>query len=219
MHTRAVALVLVLALLAGSASCSLRWPHGGADLPEDVDKNLTVLDQRLRALALSMWQEHREKIAYCLGGTLDDVLGLLSASFPSPLPTGPDDGICGDATSIDARLCSPDEIMLFYKVRELVSREERAAAADSATRAERRRHVARPLGPLPPCSTCWPPTTRRRCPATRAAAWARRTRRARRASSATGCRARATCQTPAAAAAQASTPAAPATSVRACSRA
>ena len=45
-------------------------------------------------------------------------LGLIQSSFPSPLPLGPaDDEVCGNRTLLDAHLCSPLEVQLYYEVR------------------------------------------------------------------------------------------------------
>ena len=99
---------------AGLGWARLGWPQ--PDLPDAADKK-TVLDARLEEVANAMFNDHKQSVAFCLGNGLPEVLSLLQVSFPSPLPTGPDeDPICSNATRIEAHLCGPEELALWYRV-------------------------------------------------------------------------------------------------------
>lgn len=78
----------------------------------------------MKEIVNQIWKQHKEKVAYCLGDSLPSVLELLQLSFPSPLPVGSeeDGAICSNATKIDALLCTPDEVMLYYKVSHMALR-------------------------------------------------------------------------------------------------
>ena len=61
-------------------------------------------------------------VQFCLGDNARGVLNTLSESFPLPLPSGPqDDELCRNSTTLSVHLCTPKDLLYYYKVSLLFS--------------------------------------------------------------------------------------------------
>ena len=72
----------------------------------------------------SNWGSHRchSDVQFCLGDSARGVLNTLAESFPVPLPFGPqDDELCRNSTTLGAHLCTPKDLLYYYRVSLLFS--------------------------------------------------------------------------------------------------
>ena len=59
---------------------------------------------------------------FCLGDNARGVLNTLAESFPYPLPSGPqDDELCRNSTTLSVHLCTPKDLLYYYRVSLLFS--------------------------------------------------------------------------------------------------
>ncbi|KAL6776445.1 hypothetical protein ACKKBG_A21155 [Auxenochlorella protothecoides x Auxenochlorella symbiontica] len=58
-----------------------------------------------------LWNATRAQVAFCVGDRREPALGLLAASFPWPLPSGPaSEPVCASSQGLETFLCRPAEI-------------------------------------------------------------------------------------------------------------
>lgn len=111
--------VCLVFLLVGWSSLVHAGPHRNAllsSLPSLPDDAKAQANEKWRQTLELIWAAYRNKVSFCLGNDLEGVLALIQNSFPSPLPLAHDDSpICSNRTMLDAHICSPEEILLYYK--------------------------------------------------------------------------------------------------------
>lgn len=102
-------------LLAAAVLLLLSHTHAiAAGLPTLPDAD-ELLQSWQDLLLQGLWEQHRDSMSFCLGGSLPDAKQLLHESFPSPLPTGPaDDPVCSDSVQIKSNLCGPQELQYWF---------------------------------------------------------------------------------------------------------
>eukprot|EP00879_Flechtneria_rotunda_P031195 GHRR01034055.1.p1 GENE.GHRR01034055.1~~GHRR01034055.1.p1 ORF type:complete len:597 (+),score=153.10 GHRR01034055.1:108-1898(+) len=97
--------------LVSSDVSAFEWSFPGfhnITLPSWPDQLQSIWDQA--------WEQHKDRISFCTGGSTSAVTQLLKDSFPLPLPAGPsDDLICANPAVISAHLCGPQEAMVYMK--------------------------------------------------------------------------------------------------------
>ena len=90
--------------------------HSSDSFPGDVD--LGPLQEEWAHLLQNVWSQVSSHVSFCLGSSQQGILRLMKASFPAPLPVGPeDDAVCGNTTRLAWNLCGRLEIEQYYKVR------------------------------------------------------------------------------------------------------
>lgn len=64
-----------------------------------------------------LWNATRAQVAFCVGDRREPALGLLAASFPWPLPSGPaSEPVCASSQGLETFLCRPAEIESYARV-------------------------------------------------------------------------------------------------------
>jgi hypothetical protein len=106
--------LLIAVLLVPASSWSI---PGLVGLPGSLPRLDGLVEGWQEQLLQGLWDQHKDNMGYCVGNKLSDAKQLLKESFPSPLPTGPeDDSICSNSTLLMAHLCSPQELKFYMKV-------------------------------------------------------------------------------------------------------
>lgn len=76
-----------------------------------------VVSPALDKLVAEVWLRSRAQLQFCFGRDQQHAEDLIRASFAVPPPSAGDDGICSSTARIDEHLCSPEDILIYYKVR------------------------------------------------------------------------------------------------------
>lgn len=87
--------------------------------PQPHPEPPSAISAYLDKVAAQLWLHSRSEVEFCFGNSQQRAEELLRESFALTLPDG--DGICSDAEQLETKLCSPDDMMFYYKVRCSVS--------------------------------------------------------------------------------------------------
>ena len=75
-----------------------------------------VVSPALDKLVAEVWLRSRTQLQFCFGRSQQHAEDLIRASFAVPPPSAGGDGICSSTARIDEHLCSPEAILVYYKV-------------------------------------------------------------------------------------------------------
>lgn len=85
--------------------------HHRPPLPPVPASAASALDK----IASELWLRSRSQLQFCFGSSQQRAEGLLRDSFALPWPAG-HGGICSSTEEVEKGLCTPDDMMFYYKV-------------------------------------------------------------------------------------------------------